>query len=86
MPSDVINAYDPQWGAGLLGDKTHSMVFDNSKIKRIVPDFAATTPFARGAEEIVAWYDADPARQVVDDKLNETMDRILEAWKAVWPK
>ncbi len=86
VPSDVINAYDPQWGAGLLGDKTHSMIFDNSKIKRIVPDFAATIPFARGAEEIVAWYDADPARQVVDDKLNETMDRILAAWSAVWPK
>lgn len=86
VPSDVINAYDPLWGAGLLGDKSHSVIFDNSKIKRAVPDFACTTSFARGAEEIVAWYDADPARQVVDDKLNETMDRILAAWEGVWPK
>ena len=60
VPSDLINAYDPQWGAGLLGDKAHSMVFDNSKIKRFVPDFAAAIPFSRGAEEIMAWYDADP--------------------------
>ena len=33
VPSEVIAAYDEGWGAGLLGDKTHSMVFDNSKIK-----------------------------------------------------
>ena len=39
IPSDVIAAYDEGWGASLLGDKTHSMVFDNSKIKRTVPDF-----------------------------------------------
>ena len=70
VPSDLIAAYDPEWGAGLLGDKAHSMIFDNSKIKRLVPDFRATIPFARGAEEIMAWYDADPARQKVDEKFD----------------
>ena len=29
------------------------MIFDNSKIKRLVPDFVATIPFSRGAEEII---------------------------------
>lgn len=85
IPSDVIAAYDADWGASLLGDKAHSMVFDNSKIKRIVPDFAATIPFARGAEEIMAWFDADPTRQVVDEKLDVLMDRILAAWEKIWP-
>jgi nucleoside-diphosphate-sugar epimerase len=85
IPSDVIAAYDAGWGGGLLGDKTHSMVFDNSKIKRTVPDFAAAIPFARGAEEIMAWYDADPARQVVDEELDALMDRILAAWERIWP-
>ena len=33
VPSDVIAAADPEWGAGLLGDKAHSMVFDNSKMQ-----------------------------------------------------
>src|ERR1700754_278864 len=60
VPSDAIAARDPEWGAGLLGDKTHSMVFDNSKLRRLVPDFVATVPFAQGAREIVDWYDADP--------------------------
>ena len=33
------------------------MVFDNTKIKRLVPEYVASIPFSRGAEEIVAWYD-----------------------------
>jgi nucleoside-diphosphate-sugar epimerase len=77
VPSEVIAAYDPEWGAGLLGDKAHSMIFDNSKIKRLVPDFICTIPFARGAEEIIDWYDADPARRVVDPAVDSLVDRII---------
>jgi nucleoside-diphosphate-sugar epimerase len=86
VPSDLINAYDPEWGAGLLGDKANSMVFDNSKIKRFVPDFAATIPFSRGVEEIMTWYDADPTRQVVDIQFDQMEDRILNAYAPAWPK
>ena len=85
VPSEVIAAHDPKWGAGLLGDKAHSMVFDNSKIKRVVPDYVATIPFARGAEEIMAWFDADPARQKVDDKLDGLMDKIIAAQESALP-
>jgi nucleoside-diphosphate-sugar epimerase len=81
VPSEIIHGYDREWGESLLGDKTHSMIFDNSKIKRFVPDFASTIPFSQGAEEIIAWYDADPSRQVVNDQLNRTMDRILVDWR-----
>jgi nucleoside-diphosphate-sugar epimerase len=76
VASDAIAAADPEWGAGLLGDKAHSMIFDNSKLRTVVPDFVATIPFERGAREIVAWYDADPARQVVDERLDALMDRL----------
>ena len=86
IPSDLLNAYDPVWGAGLLGDKTHSMIFDNSKIKRTVPDFAATIPFALGAREVVQWFDADPARQVVDEKFDALWDRIIAAYRQAWPQ
>ena len=86
VPSDLIAAYDAEWGAGLLGDKSISMVFDNSKIKRIVPDFVASIPFARGVEEIMAWYDADPARQVIDEEWDRLIDRILKAYESAWPK
>ncbi len=79
IPSDTIATYDQTWGAGLLGDKAHSMIFDNSKIKRVVPGYCATIPFSHGAREIMAWFDADPARQVVDEKLDAVMERIVAA-------
>jgi hypothetical protein len=61
-----------------LGDKTHSMIFDNSKVKRLVPGWEAKIPFSRGAEEIMTYYDADPIRQVVDKVFDATMDKLVE--------
>ncbi len=81
VPSDAINLADPEWGAGMLGDKSHSMIFDNSKIKALVPDFAARIPFSQGAREIVAWYDADPARRTVDADIDVTMDALVGAYR-----
>jgi nucleoside-diphosphate-sugar epimerase len=81
VPSDVIAAADPQWGAGLIGDKAHSMVFDNSKLRSVVPDFCATIPFEQGAREIVAWYDEDPARQQPDGRLDALMDKLVAAYR-----
>ena len=80
VPSDVIASADPEWGAGLLGDKAHSMVFDNSKVRSVVPGWRAVVPFERGAREIVSWYLADPARQVVDERLDGLMDRLAAGY------
>ena len=85
VPSDLIAAYHKGWGESLLGDKTHSFILDNSKVKRLVPDFICTTPFSRGAEEIIAWHTADPARQQVDPAFNALCDRILQAYAKAWP-
>jgi nucleoside-diphosphate-sugar epimerase len=85
VPSDLIAAYDPELGAGLLGDKAHSVIFDNAKIKRLVPDYAATIPFSQGAREMLAWFDADPARQVVDEGEDRLFDRIIAAYEAIRP-
>lgn len=85
IPSDVIACYDPDWGSSLLGDKAHSMIFDNTKIKRLVPDYVATVPFAQGAQEIVDWFDADPSRQAVDEVFNHILDQMVEAQRAAYP-
>ena len=82
VPSDAVAAADPEWGAGLLGDKAHSMVFDNTKLRSVVPGWSATIPFEQGAREIVAWHDEDPARQVVDQRLDAVMDSLVEAHRS----
>jgi nucleoside-diphosphate-sugar epimerase len=78
LPSHIIAKVDREWGDSLLGDKTHSMIFDNSKVKRLVPGWEARIPFSRGAEEIMAYYDGDPIRQVVDPAFDAAMDRLVE--------
>jgi nucleoside-diphosphate-sugar epimerase len=76
VASDAIAAAVPEWGAGLLGDKAHSMVFDNSKLRSLVPGWHAVIPFERGAREIVSWHREDPARQVVDERMDALMDKL----------
>lgn len=86
IPSELINAYDAEWGASLLGDKSVSMVFDNSLIKRLVPGWKAQIPFSRGAREIVKWYQGDPTRQVIDEVFDKLLDRIITGYEKSWPQ
>ncbi len=85
IPSDFIAAVDPELGVTLLADKAHSLVFDNSKLKRVVPGFEAVVPFADGVAKSLAWFNADPARQVVDVERDALLDRIAAAYQAAWP-
>jgi nucleoside-diphosphate-sugar epimerase len=76
VPSETIAKHNKKIGDSLLGDKSHSMIFDNSKIKALVPDFICDIPFTVGAREIVDWYRQDPSRQVIDpefDRLEEML-------------
>ena len=61
IPSDAIVAADPSELGTLWGDKSNSAVFDNSKLRSVVPAFAATTAFADGIRDTIAWFDATPA-------------------------
>jgi len=79
VPSDVLAAHDPGWGEGLLGDKTHSVIFDNTKIKRLVPDFAAAIPLAWGAREIMEWHDADTNRRTVSEQWDRRFNDLIAA-------
>ncbi|WP_255579414.1 NAD-dependent epimerase/dehydratase family protein [Cryobacterium sp. PAMC25264] len=76
VASDTMAAENPEWSGPLLGDRSHSVIFDNTKVKALVPDFVCTTPVALGFREAIAWYDAHPEQQVVDADLNATLDRL----------
>lgn len=77
VASDAIAREIPELGPGLVGDKAHSVLFDNSRIRSLVPGWVATTPFAEGAREITEWYRADAARRTVDGELDAAFDRLV---------
>ncbi len=76
VASEVIAKHHPAWGAGLLGDKAHSVIFDNTKLRGLVPDYVATIPFHQGAEEIVRFYADNPRFEPYRPDVDELMDRL----------
>ena len=81
MTSDFLSAAIPEMRGGLLGDKSGSVVFDNSKLKRFVPDYCATVPFTQGIRQTIAWFDAGPARRQIDQEANARWDRLIDAYE-----
>jgi nucleoside-diphosphate-sugar epimerase len=83
MASEDIAALAPERAGSLLGDKAHAMVFDNTKIKRAVPEFQQGIPFADGIRRTVAWFRADARRQVIDPTGDALIERLLAAHRAL---
>jgi nucleoside-diphosphate-sugar epimerase len=79
VPSDFIVRVAPEMSGSLLGDKTWSVVFDNSKVKAFVPGFHAEITFREGIRRTLEWFGADESRRTVDEAVNAEMDRMLES-------
>ena len=78
VASETIAKALPDVGPGLLGDKSHSMVFDCSKLKALVPEFSPSITYDQGAHEQIAWFDAHPEAQNVNAELDSGFDRLVE--------
>jgi nucleoside-diphosphate-sugar epimerase len=84
VPSDLIAKIEPWQLGNLQGDKAVSAIFDNSKIKEFVPEFDARISFREGAARTLAWFEEDPARQVILDDVNAFMDKVIDIYNKAW--
>jgi nucleoside-diphosphate-sugar epimerase len=82
VPSDALVAAAPSQAGSIYGDKMHNAVYDTSLIKELVPGWEARVSFAEGIREAVAWFEADPARQTVDEEANAMFDRLAGIYRA----
>jgi nucleoside-diphosphate-sugar epimerase len=82
IASDLIVSCLPEEQGNLLGDKSASVVFDNNKIKRFVPGYVATTSFAQGIRQTLAWFDADPARKQIDAAASAAWEKLISAYES----
>jgi nucleoside-diphosphate-sugar epimerase len=85
IPSDLMAAYDDHALGSLIGDKANCAVFDNSKIKRFVPDFVATVSWSEGVRRSLAWHAAHPEFCTVDYAANQRWDTIIAAYQRAFP-
>ena len=73
VTSDAIAAVDADWGAALLGDKAHSMVFDNAKVKQLVPGWRPRCPSSAG-----------PPRSSTGSTPTRPASRSTPGWTPSW--
>ena len=78
VPAEFVIPYDIDWSKNLTWDKRYPGIFDNTKIKSIVPEYKASIPFEQGAAEIAEWYDSHPEYQIVNQIFDAMLDKIFE--------
>jgi len=81
IASDFLCSYDDSFLGSLLGDKSFSVIFDNTKIKTFVPDFCCIISFSEGIKRTLDWFHADPKRMVIKKETNERIDDIIKKYE-----
>lgn len=84
IPSDFLARHGENYDfkGELLGDKASTVVFDNSKIKRLVPDFVCNISMADGLRQAVQFMLAHPETQTPDLEFDSWCDRIADSMRA----
>ena len=85
VASDFLASVAPaEWDfrGNLLGDKSATVVFDCTKLKRAVPGFCATTRFSEGVRRCVAYLLAHPELQTEEPEFDAWCDRVIETLEA----
>jgi|CXWL01.1.fsa_nt_gi nucleoside-diphosphate-sugar epimerase len=85
IPSDFIARFDEHAVGSLIGDKSNSVVFDNSKIKRFVPEYDCKVKWSEGLRRSLAWFEAHPQFQTIDGESNQLWDKIISAYEKAFP-
>jgi len=84
IPSDFISRFDEGLLGSLIGDKSNSVVFDNSKIKSLVPDYSCEVSWNEGVRRTLTWFDEHPDFQTVDEESDALWDKIIAAYERAW--
>ena len=82
VSSEFLAAVAPKeydFTGNLLGDKSVTVVFDCSKLKRVVPGFQATTRFHEGVRRCIAYLLSHPELQVEDEEFDAWCDQVIAA-------
>lgn len=84
VPSDFIARFDEGAMGSLIGDKSNSVVFDNSKIKKFVPDYHCDVNWAEGLRRALTWFKDHPEFQTIDSESNLIWDKIIAGYEKVF--
>ena len=83
IPSELLRVADPELFSHLYFEKTFVGLYDNSKIKSVVPDFTCDISLHDGVKMMVEWFEreanhVDPAKDAMEDRLVE----LVAGWES----
>jgi hypothetical protein len=76
VPSDALVAAAPDQAGSIYGDKMHPAVYDTSKLRSLVPGWEQQVSFADGVADAIAFFEAHPELQTIDDGANAMFDSL----------
>ncbi|MBR2524636.1 MAG: SDR family oxidoreductase [Clostridiales bacterium] len=81
VATEYLTAVGPDYDfeGSLTGDKSVSVVFDNSKLKRVVPEFNPVISFDEGVRIALSYVLSHPECQVEDPEFDQWCDRVIAA-------
>ncbi len=82
IPSDVLGALCDDFVGGLIGDKSNTVWFDNSKVKRDAPEFVCTTRFDAGVRQTLETIYSTPELQKPDPAFDAWCDAVIDQYEA----
>ncbi len=82
IPSELLVAAQPDLFSHLYFEKTYPGLFDNTKIRSVVPGFSCDIDLHRGVEMMVDWFETaahqvDPEKEALEDRLVA----LYDGWK-----
>lgn len=75
--AEVGKQYD--FEGGLIGDKSNTVLFDNTKVKRAVPEFKPSIHFEEGIRRCLDNILSNKSLQIEDPEFDEWCDRVINA-------
>ncbi len=80
ISTDALVAMKPELGGGMNGDKRHSVIYDNAKIKRMVPGFCATVSWRVGVHRAIEKILETPELRPENPEFDQWCDRVIEIY------
>jgi nucleoside-diphosphate-sugar epimerase len=81
IPSDLIIKYMPEMEGPLLGDKSWSAIFDNSKIKSISKEYTSKIGYEDVVKDVIRYYKENPDTHKISQDYEVLYDKVVEIYK-----
>jgi nucleoside-diphosphate-sugar epimerase len=81
IPTETIVRSFEEFKGPLMGDMKDSVVFDNSKIESVSPNYRSKTDYRDVLKKVVAYYDKHPELQVLDVAFDQRYDELIEDYE-----